>query len=142
MIMGETSKDVITGGCHCGAIQYHMPSTPAHHAVCHCTDCRRHAGAPMVNWALVSSNDIQIKGSPKLYASSENGRRHFCGDCGTGLFYTNDQIFPGMIDVQASTLHDPSAILPVQCQIQTAERMDWVRDLADLPSFERYPPME
>jgi hypothetical protein len=115
-----------------------MPNQVAHHCLCHCADCRRHSGAPAVGWALVSAADVEIKGTPKLYASSEHGRRHFCPDCGSGLFYSNEQIFPGMIDVQSATLDDPNA-LEMQAQIQVAERLHYMENLGDLPSFERYP---
>ena len=64
---------------------------------------------PMVGWALVSQADLDMTGSPKIYASSEHGRRHFCGDCGTGLFYTNAEMLPGIIDVQSATYDDPNA---------------------------------
>lgn len=130
-----------SGQCHCGAIRYSMPTAVEHHALCHCQDCRRHAGAPMVGWALVSQADIEIAGTPKIYASSEHGRRHFCADCGTGLFYTNDQIFPGQIDVQSATLDDPDMI-PAGAQIQVAERIGWMETLDELPTFARYPGMD
>ncbi|WP_066795313.1 GFA family protein [Sphingomonas soli] len=126
------------GQCHCGAIRYEMPGEVAHHAACHCTDCRRATGAPLVSWALTSAEAIRIEGTPRVYASSEHGRRHFCGDCGTSLFYTNEVIFPGMIDVQSATLDDPGEI-PIQAQIQTAERIGWMATLHELPAFERYP---
>jgi hypothetical protein len=32
----------ITGGCHCGAIRYEAEGQALTHALCHCTDCRRH----------------------------------------------------------------------------------------------------
>jgi hypothetical protein len=127
-----------SGRCHCGAIRYSMPTAVEHHALCHCQDCRRHAGAPMVGWGLVDRDGLELSGAPKIYASSEHGRRHFCGDCGTGLFYTNEQIFPGKIDVQIATLDDPD-LIPAQAQIQTAERIGWMARLDELPSFERYP---
>lgn len=95
----------------------------------------------MVGWAMISADDLQINGSPKLYQSSEHGRRHFCPDCGTGLFYSNDAVFPGQIDVQSATLDEPEAI-PVQAQIQTAERLHYIETLADLPAFDRYPGMD
>jgi hypothetical protein len=92
----------------------------------------------MVGWGLVDRDGLELSGAPKIYASSEHGRRHFCGDCGTGLFYTNEQIFPGKIDVQIATLDDPD-LIPAQAQIQTAERIGWMERLDELPSFERYP---
>jgi hypothetical protein len=130
----------VSGGCHCGAIRYTMPTEVAHHALCHCADCRRHAGAPAVAWALAPTDAVTITGTAQVYASSEHGRRHFCGACGTGLFYTNDAIFPGMIDVQSATLDNPDAIA-LQGQIQLADRIGWMGKLDDLPAFERYPPM-
>ncbi|NJS14163.1 MAG: GFA family protein [Sphingopyxis sp.] len=136
--MGEALR--ASGGCHCGAIRYTMPTEVAHHALCHCIDCRRHSGAPAVAWALAPSDAVAITGEAQVYASSEHGRRHFCGNCGTGLFYNNEAIFPGMIDVQSATLDEPDAIALVG-QIQLAERIGWMEHLDTVPGFERYPPM-
>jgi hypothetical protein len=130
---------MLTGGCHCGAIRYQVSGEPIHNALCHCADCRRHAGAPMVSWTLFSNDNFTIiQGEAKVYASSEHGRRLFCADCGTGLFYTNAAIFPGLTDVQSSTLDDPGALSPTM-QIQIADRISWMADVAALPRFERYP---
>ncbi|WP_312136904.1 GFA family protein [Brevundimonas sp.] len=132
---------MISGGCHCGAIRYEMDTDVQHHTLCHCTDCRKASGSPAASWALVRNDQIQITGTPKSYASSEGAQRMFCGDCGTSLFYVNETIFPNMIDVQSATLDNPAAI-PLQAQIQTAERIDWMKNLDALPSFNRYPGME
>ena len=132
---------MISGRCHCGAIHYQMSAEVEHHALCHCTDCRRASGAPAVAWALTKRENIRIEGQPKSYASSAGAQRLFCGDCGTSLFYLNENIFPGMIDVQSATLDNPDAI-PLGGQIQTAERIGWMGHLDTLPSFERYPPFE
>jgi hypothetical protein len=43
----------ITGGCHCGAVRYEAEGEALTHALCHCKDCRRHAGAPMVGWTSI-----------------------------------------------------------------------------------------
>ena len=97
-----------------------------------------HSGAPLVGWGLVGRDALKMTGEPKIYASSEHGRRHFCGHCGTGLFYTNEAIFPSQIDVQTATLDDPD-LIPAQVQIQTAERIGWMEKLDQMPAFERYP---
>lgn len=133
---------VITGGCHCGAVRYEAEGAALTHALCHCTDCRRHAGAPMVGWTMYQQSAVKIiKGAPKVYVSSENGRRHFCPDCGTGLFYVNEKNLPGIIDIQSATYDDPSAI-PAQVHIQIAERIGWMEKAHELPAFDRFPPME
>jgi|SRR6187200_1043735 hypothetical protein len=128
-----------TGHCHCGAIRYEVQGDPKWSSLCHCGDCRRHAGAPVVGWAAYPDSALKLlKGKPKIYASSENGRRHFCADCGTGLFYYNAVNLPGIADVQIATLDDPSAITP-QIHVQTAERLAWMERAHELPAFSRYP---
>ena len=129
---------MLQGRCHCGRIRYELPEKVLHHALCHCTDCRRHAGAPMVAWAMAPADQVKIHGEPRTYHSSEHGERLFCGDCGTGLFYRNEHLLPGMIDVQTGTLDDPDR-LPAQAHIQTADRIGWMELAHALPSFERFP---
>lgn len=128
-----------SGRCHCGAIRYQLSGEPNHVAICHCSDCRRSAGAPMVSWAMFPEAALTVtQGQPKTINSSGTAMRSFCGDCGTGLFYRNAVVLPGIVDVQSATLDDPEA-LPPGVQIQTAERLRWTTHLHELPEFERYP---
>lgn len=131
-----------TGQCHCGAIRYALEGEPQHNTLCHCADCRRCAGAPVVGWAGYPADALTVTaGEPNVYSSSEHARRHFCGECGAGLFYYNEQFLPGTVDVQTATLDDPEA-LPPQAQIQVADRIGWMKDAHNLPEFERFPPQE
>jgi hypothetical protein len=130
----------IAGGCHCGRIRYEVTGDALTHALCHCSDCRRSAGAPMVAWTMYRGDQLKItQGTPKIYESSEHGRRHVCADCGTGLFYTNEHILPGIVDIQSATYDDPNAV-PARAHIQIAERIGWMERAHELPMFERYPP--
>ena len=54
----------------------------------------------MVAWGLIKREDLTVEGETREYASSEHGRRHFCPQCGTSLFYTSEVYFPGQIDLQ------------------------------------------
>ncbi|MCK1272489.1 MULTISPECIES: GFA family protein [Bradyrhizobium] len=132
----------LTGGCHCGAIRYEVNGDMMVHALCHCADCRRHSGAPMVGWVMYSLKAVKVvRGQPKIYQSSEHGRRHFCADCGTGLFYINENLMPDIIDIQSGTYDDPDAV-PATMHIQVAERIGWMVRAHELPVFERFPPLE
>lgn len=132
----------ITGGCHCGAIRYEVTGAAMTHALCHCTDCRRHAGAPMVAWTMYVQDALSVtKGAVKTYASSEHGRREFCGDCGTGLFYRNADMLPGIVDIQSATYDDPGAVA-AEAHIQIADRIGWMARAHELPMFDRYPPQD
>lgn len=127
------------GQCQCGSIRYELSEQPAFVAVCHCRDCQRSAGAPMVAWAMFPEAALVVtKGQPKTINSSGDAMRSFCPDCGTGLFYRNAVNIPGRVDVQTATLDDPDA-LPPTVQVQTAERLKWMTHLQSLEEFARYP---
>lgn len=128
-----------TGRCHCGAVVYEFQGGAVHSSVCHCSDCRRCAGAPSVAWMAVRTDDFAIReGQPKLYRSSPDAERWFCGDCGTGLYYVNENVLPGLVDIQLATLDDPEAY-PPQLHVQMADALAWEAGLGDLPRFDRYP---
>ena len=91
-------------------------------------------------WAIFKLDEVQLtQGVPKVWASSEHGRRHFCAVCGTGLFCTNDVVFDGLIDGQSATLDEPDAIIAPQAQVQIAERIGWLKAGLQSYAFERYP---
>ncbi len=127
------------GHCLCGAIRYELNGAPLHVALCHCSDCRRSAGAPCVSWAMFQEARLTVTaGQPKTINSSGTAMRSFCPDCGTGLFYRNAVNLPGIVDVQTATLDDPDALAPT-LQIQVAERLGWMAHMQELPVFERFP---
>ena len=129
------------GGCQCGAVRYGISGTPQHVALCHCEGCRKSAGAPMVEWAAFAEDALEIlQGEAKTFNSSGKTMRSFCGTCGTGLFYRNEEYLPGIVDIQSATLDDPSVFVP-GAHIQTAKRISWMADCHTLPAFERFPPM-
>lgn len=130
-----------TGKCHCGAISYSADGEPAHHALCHCTDCRRWSGAPMVGWIAFKAEEVAVTGEPAIYQSSEHGQREFCGKCGTGLFYRNAQFLPGIVDIHSGTLDDLEGN-PPGAQIMVKERLGWLDRVEDLPKFQTYPGMD
>jgi hypothetical protein len=132
----------IAGGCHCGAVRYQVEGEAMTHVLCHCTDCRSHAGAPLVGWTTCEAAALTVtRGQPRIYASSAHGRRHFCADCGTGLFYFNDEMLPGLVDIQSATYDDPEAV-PAVAHIQVAERISWMERAHELPIFERFAPRD
>jgi hypothetical protein len=130
---------VLRGGCQCGRLRFQISDKPLNATICHCGDCRGQSGAPMLAWAMFPAASLAIEGEPVTYASSESGRRSFCGSCGTGLFFVNaalDQM--GMVQVRIASLEEPEAVAP-KMQVQVAERIDWMTSVDRLPAFERFP---
>ena len=77
---------MLKGGCYCGAIRYEARGTPFNESICHCSICRRTAGAPFVAWFSVKRSDFRlVQGSPVAFQSTSKAVRKFCGACGTQL---------------------------------------------------------
>lgn len=131
----------LSGGCQCGAVRYSINGEPQHVALCHCADCRKSAGAPMVAWAAFEEAAFTLEqGDLTTFNSSGSTLRSFCPRCGTGITYRNAEFLPGIVDIQSATLDDPAA-LPAGAHIQVAERIDWMATAHQLPQFRRYPGM-
>ncbi len=96
----------------------------------------------MVAWTMYPEAALRVtKGEARVYESSQHGRRHFCGHCGTGLFYYNANVLPGIVDIQSATYDEPEAV-QARIHIQVAERIIWMERAHELPQYQRYPPQE
>jgi len=127
------------GGCHCGAIRYSVEGEPRHRAVCHCDSCRRTTGALTTAWAGYPGDALVVeRGETTVYNSSGGVQRHFCGECGTSLFYFNEPAMPGVVDILTATFDDP-ANHPPQLHVQMADALPWEAGLDTLPKFKRFP---
>ena len=126
-------KDILEGGCLCGATRYRLDGEVEVVAHCHCGMCRRSTGAPVVTWVVLPRANFHVtKGGMKIYRSSEKGERMFCADCGTQLvFQTSDN--PDKLDVSVGSLDEPERLAP-SCHVGVSGRLGFMRDLgAELP---------
>lgn len=78
----------ITGSCCCGNIRYTTKATKSLW-YCHCQQCRKMTGHYMAA-AQARLSDIEIVGQPKWHYVSATARYGFCPDCGSPMFWRND----------------------------------------------------
>ena len=125
---------MLKGGCYCGAIRYEAAGTPFNESNCHCSICRRTAGAPFVAWFSVKRSDFRLmRGSPVAFHSTSKAVRKFCGTCGTPLTFEGSGT-PGEIDINTVSLDEPNA-LPPKDHIHTSSRLSWVKLADGLPEY-------
>jgi hypothetical protein len=125
---------LLEGGCLCGHVRYEAGGAPFHSTVCHCSMCRRAAGAPMVAWFTVPRAEFRlVLGAPARFASSDRATRTFCPRCGTPLTFEADE-YPDEIDVTTASLDDPEA-MPPRDHTHTETRLRWVRLADGLPTY-------
>jgi hypothetical protein len=126
---------MVSGGCFCGAVRYAVSGEPLHSTLCHCSDCRRVAGAPAVAWFTMRVDDFRItSGVPRRLQSSGKVERTFCGACGTGLTYQHADL-PGEIDVTSGSLDAPEGMAP-EDHTFVGSRLRWLRMEDGLPEYE------
>ena len=117
---------MLNGSCLCGAITFAAKGAARDPAACHCTQCRKQSGH---HWASVQvmDADLEIKGSPSWFASSETAKRGFCPRCGSFLFWKG----AGDPDtgVSLGALDGPTG-LRLERHILTADKGDYY-DIAD-----------
>ncbi len=127
------------GGCMCGGVRYRATAEPLYVCHCHCVDCRRASGAPLVTWAVFAADDVSFtRGAPKYRESSDRAARGFCPDCGSQITfqYHRDREH---IDIAAGTLDDPNAVTPDR-HVWDDSRLRWIALTDELPRHSRGSP--
>ena len=125
---------MLKGGCYCGAVRYEARGTPFNQSNCHCSICRRTAGAPFVAWFSVRKDAFRfLQGNPTAFHSTPKAVRRFCGTCGTQLTFEGSDT-PGEVDINTVSLDEPNA-LPPKDHIHTRSRLAWVKLADGLPEF-------
>ena len=108
--MGD-GPETDTGGCLCGAVRFQAMGEPVITGHCHCADCRRHNGGPVVTLVVFEANKVRFTaGERKIYQSSLGIGRAFCDQCGTPLTIESETGDPRTIEFPSApsmipTLH-------------------------------------
>jgi hypothetical protein len=125
---------MLTGGCHCGYVRYSGSGPALQETNCHCSICRRTAGAAFVSWFTVRRSEFSlVHGTPSRYASSGQAERSFCPRCGTQLTFEHVD-FPDEIDVSICSLDDSERV-PPKDHTWTSSKLRWVQPADRLPEF-------
>jgi len=120
------------GGCLCGAIRYEATAAPLGAGYCHCSLCRRATGAPVFLGVAFPRDALRLlRGKTRTHASSARGIRHFCGQCGSALFFElRDK--PHQWEVLVGSLDDASGIQP-SVHVCVSSGVGWLEIADGLP---------
>ncbi len=83
--MGQSKK--LNGGCLCGAVRFTAAPENQHVGACHCNMCRRWTAGPFLTIGCANTLEVEDSSAITIYKSSDWAERHFCGKCGSTLWY-------------------------------------------------------
>lgn len=119
-----------------------ITSEPIRMAQCHCDDCQRSTGTGHISNAFFTTDSVTIKGETSSYTSiADNGAeitRHFCSECGSRLFGTNN-VVTNMMGFSMGCMDDHSWFKP-QAIVYHKRKPDWDFMDENLPVFDEMPP--
>ncbi|KAJ5406373.1 hypothetical protein N7465_007657 [Penicillium sp. CMV-2018d] len=114
-----------SGSCACNYISYTASTPPTSLVNCHCTTCRKQAGAPYQSWAFFATEDIRWHVNPTERRVTNGATRTFCPQCGStlGMLQHGD---PKGIAIAAGTLDEGKILIPLPSHhIFLSEKASW-----------------
>ena len=108
-------------------------------SVCHCLNCKKRSGSAFAVQARWPSEQAHIEGRLRSYkqlADSGNwGTFHFCPDCGSDVYYTNDgpsvdARFADLVAIPLGAFDDPYFLQP-RFSVWEERKHDWVEILGE-----------
>lgn len=131
---------LLEGSCHCGAVRFSLQSqTPVPFMRCYCSICRKTAGGAAYAINIMGlSKTLQVSGREhlKIYSAREEngalsqGRRHFCGTCGSALWMA-DPRWPELVHPFASAMDTPLPAPPETVHMMENYRPAWAEEPTD-----------
>lgn len=128
--------------CHCGGVELACEGEPRKVSMCHCLDCQRRTGGAFSVAVFYDRDKVRTaRGETKVFerpsASGFPVRFHFCGTCGSNLYWEPARM-PDRIGVAIGAFADPSFPRPDQ-SVWTRDKHAWLDLPADMPAFELNP---
>jgi hypothetical protein len=131
---------MIKGKCECGRVRYEVDSEIEDYSHCHCSQCRRLHGAAFASFGGVRRDGFRyLSGEPelKIYASSNDIDRVFCGNCGSNIM-ADFKPEPEMLYITMGTLDGDPPCPPAYHQF-VGSKAPWYEIGDALPQNEEWP---
>ena len=120
--------------CRCGQLKAVVTGDPVRVSACHCLDCKKRSGSAFAVQARWPVERFQSEGTSRTWLQrADSGNQithHFCPECGSGLFYTIENTFDGLIAIPLGAFDDPHFVSP-KFSVWEERKNVWVEVLGD-----------
>lgn len=122
------------GHCRCESIVISVSSEPEVSVLCHCDDCRRSTGAPMISAVAFVKDSIKWEKAESM-GSFVNGSctRTFCSICGTPIAQEHESA-PDLIFFYTAFMDEPEKFPPTYHSFE-GDQIDWLKLDDALPRY-------
>ncbi len=120
---GTSGEGMRTGGCACGAVRFTAPGEPLRVGLCHCMTCRQASGSIFNAFVIYPGDAVEVAGETTAWASSTQGRRHFCPRCGSQIFARDEG--GREIELRLGAFDQPNLFAPTY-EAWIGRREDWL----------------
>lgn len=124
-----------TASCRCGLIGAEAKGEPFLVSYCHCRDCRKQAGAPVMILVGFRDEDVSWQGQP---ANARLGgvERAFCAACGSQIGYRDERLH-GHVYLTIGFMDEPERYKPTLHAFDR-RRLPFFHIDDDLPRFDGF----
>ena len=129
------TKELLAGGCLCGAVRFELTGAPEWAHSCHCSRCRKATGAAFASNLFLPAGALRFSQGEERIRSfrppdAERFTRAFCEVCGSSLPWSNEA--RGRVVVPMGTLDDDPGCSP-QAHIFVGSKAPWFTITDSLP---------
>lgn len=134
----------LRGSCHCGAVRFAVEAPhPVPYNLCYCSICRKTAGAGgyAINLgARAETLAVEGREHVRVYRSTPNHERSFCGECGSALWVFSPD-WPDLIHPHAGVIDTDLPVPPERTHLMLGSRANWAEPCLrpDDRTFDGYP---
>ena len=120
------------GHCRCGSVVMTANAEPVFSVYCHCDDCRRATGAPVLAAVAFMKEAIDWQATETLKRHT-NGTAHrlFCGECGSPVAQEHDSAADRTF-FNTGFMDEPERYPPTAHTFE-GEQLSWLALKDDLP---------
>ena len=123
------------GYCRCRSVTMHTKAEPGFTVFCHCDDCRRSTGAPVLASVAFPKNAVVWESKTTLATyGDEKSWRLFCNACGSPVAQCHAEI-SDLIVFNTGFMEKPQVYAP-RWHSFAVDQLPWLEMGDDLP---RYP---
>jgi hypothetical protein len=134
--MSQAEKNLITGRCLCGAVQFEIDGRLGPAIYCHCSQCRRASGSAFAANASVRARYLHFRSGRdaiREYEATPGKFRAFCSRCGSPV-YSRLASDPETFRIRLGTLDGDPGRRPLS-HFWVGSKAVWHTITDELPQF-------